>query len=238
MPYLPVKSYREIATRLVPIQAHIQLIYENLGYPQDPNPIRLMDARSATLSILLSETAMNVMILNILASVNEGLVSEETFRSMIGHQDRSVSLAYIANQLSHYHRLSWVTMIQFRIENMLANILVVLGKKVTRSYHSNVKALLDLLHLENKERKLDILNVLQNIRNCLHNNGVHNNKSTSIIIDDTPFVFEKGRQVNCAGWEHIIIAFEASLIVLEKILNAPQVKAISEPISDTYVEPY
>lgn len=230
-------SYRQIATRLVPVQAHIRLIYDNLGYPAEDNPSRFMDVRSDTLSTLLSETAMNVMILNILASVEEGTVDPHLFRRMIGHQDTAVSVGHITRRLSHYHRLLWVTMIQFRIENMLVNILAVLDKnKVNRSYHSNAKTLLELLALPDKERNLDKLMVLQNIRNSLHSNGIHNNKTMSITLDGMSFVFEKGKGVSCAGWNHIITAFEAVLIVIGKILSAPQVKSISEPISPEYIE--
>ncbi|HVX03147.1 MAG TPA: hypothetical protein VHA09_08340 [Nitrososphaera sp.] len=237
MPYQPARTYRQIATRLVPVQAHIKMIYDNLGYPKESDPERFFDVRPDTLSTLLSETAINVMVLNILASVSEGTIPPDLFRSIIGHQDRNVSVKYITDQLSHYHRLTWVTMIQFRIENMLVNILAVLDKtQVNRSYHNNVQALLDLLKLPEKERNLNKLMVLQHIRNSLHSNGVHNNKSMSITIDNIPFVFEKGKPVGCAGWDHIIIAFEAALIVLEKILSAPEMKTISEPISPEYIE--
>jgi hypothetical protein len=237
MPYLPARSYREIGTRLVPIQAHIKMIYDKHGYPDGEEPMQLMDVRPATLSILLSETALNVMILNILASLNEGTISDKTFRSIVGIHDPGVTSGYIAQKMSNYLRLTLVTMIQFRIENMLVNILAVLDRsKITRHYYSNVKALLDLLGLADKERHLEKLSILQNIRNCLHNNGVHNNREMRIAIDYMPFVFEKGKQVNCAGWEHITTAFEAILIVLDKILSAPQVKAIPEPISTAYIE--
>jgi hypothetical protein len=237
MPFVPVRSYREISTRFVPIQAQIKMIYENLGYPESDKNIELDDVRPATLTILLSETALNVMILNVLASRAEGTIPDDTFRSIIGIHDPTISTGYIANKMASYLRLAMVTMIQFRIENMITNILAVLDKtKVTRSYHINAKTLLDLLNLEDKERHLQKLSVLQNIRNCLHSNGIHNNKNMSIMIDDVPFVFEKGKMVNCSGWEHIIIAFEVTLIVIDKILNAPAVKAVTDTISTAYIE--
>ena len=110
-------------------------------------------------------------------------------------------------------------------------------KKVTRDYNEKVKLLLTELSIECVERKAKVMHVLQCIRSCLHNNGVHNNPSMTITIDDCLFSFLKGQRVRCAGWQHIILATEAALVIIEQILKSPKVAAIIEPLPLSYVEP-
>lgn len=239
MPYLKYKSIAEVATRLSLLQDHVQLIYERLNYPPEGNSRRLMDVRPYTLGTIQSETAINVMILNILVAVNDGVIPVEKFRQIIGLNVPTISLEYATTKMSDYLRLTYVTMHQFRVENMIVNILSALDKtKVNRSFYRNAKALLNLLEIEDGDRQLNKLMVLQNIRNSLHSNGVHNNDDMGITIDDCPFLFVKGDLIKCAGWEHIIIACEASLMVIERILNHPKVRVINGLISTSYFEQF
>ncbi|AIF84157.1 hypothetical protein NTE_02102 [Candidatus Nitrososphaera evergladensis SR1] len=128
-------------------------------------------------------------------------------------------------------------MIQFRIENLIVNILDCLdGKKVTRSYLKNAETLLSLITVQDKTECLNILKVLQHIRNSLHSNGVHNNATMSISINGCEFDFRNGQKVQSASWSHIIVALAATFEVLEKILSSSEVKAIPQPIRDHYIE--
>ena len=91
--------------------------------------------------------------------------------------------------------------------------------------------------MKDKERKLKILNLLQFIRNSLHSGGVVNRYNLDVTVDGCRFNFEIGKKVNCAGWGHIVLAVESSMIIINEILHSEKVKEIPEPISVMYIEP-
>lgn len=129
-------------------------------------------------------------------------------------------------------------MYQFRIENMITNILAIFNKeKAKGGYYNKVEALLNILELKDKETKLKKLNVLAFVRNSLHSGGVTNRYELDVTIDGFRFYFQKGEKVKYAGWGHIALAMESSLIIINEILHSDKVKSIEEPISASYVEP-
>jgi hypothetical protein len=118
---------------------------------------------------------------------------------------------------------------------MITNILARMkGVEVPRQYGQKMSILLKELSSDS-DRNVKTLNILQFIRNSLHNNGIHNLAPMTITIDDCSFSFETGVKVSCAGWRHIVLAIEAVLCIVEKILSSPKVKEISAPICDAYV---
>jgi hypothetical protein len=236
MPWRDPKTWGEIVTQLVLLQTRFDNIYDSLGY-QVPVNGEIKDVRSATIGNCKTDVTINIMILNPIAGLAQGTIPEEKFRSNIGLTDPNTPLHIITNKISDYLRLSLAANFQFRVENLFANLIAELSQeKVPRDYLQKASALLNILSLEGSERKLDRLKVLQFIRNSLHNNGYHYNNSFRITIDDLTFHFVKGGMVRCAGWQHVIVAIEASLLVIEEILNSPQVKAIPGPIRTYFVQ--
>ena len=125
----------------------------------------------------------------------------------------------------------------FSVENMFANILArIAPTKVTRGYAPIVKALLGAITLEDKGEKEKILNTIAHMRNSLHSGGVHNNDSFEVVIDDYPFKFDQGQPVSCAGWGQMAIALKAMVEVIIKLLDAPEIRKETAPISSKYVE--
>jgi hypothetical protein len=119
---------------------------------------------------------------------------------LLGIYSKDVPLSSIEFRIRQYLRLSLTTMLQFRIENMITNILAVLDKKkAKKKYYMKVESLLNILDLNHKERKMNILNLLQYIRNSLHSGGMHNRDTLDITIDGCRFNFQKGKPVMCAG---------------------------------------
>jgi hypothetical protein len=236
MPWRDPRTWGEIVTQLVLLETRFDDIYAALGYEMPDNG-EIKDGRAAMLGNCKTDIAINIMILNPIVGLAQRTIPEAQFRSNIGVIDPNMSIEIITNKISDYLRLSLATIFQFRVENLFANLIAELTqKKVPRDYLQKASVLLRILALEDSERKLDRLKVLQFIRNSLHNNGYHDNASFSITIDDLNFNFVKGERVRCAGWQHIIVAIEASLLVIEEILNSQQVKSISKPLRTYFVQ--
>jgi hypothetical protein len=209
--------------RLVALQYIIDHIYERLGYPMDQKEAIIEDVRAATLLNVKGDIVIGITNLNIIIGFEQKTITMDTVRVLgLEQLDKDTGATFLF-RLSQYMQLSLVAMFQFRIENMITNILARLKKEVPRDYGQKVMALLKILSLDSN-RNLKIMYILQNIRNSLHNNGIHNNASMSITIE------------GCAGWRHIAVAIEASLLVVEKILCTPIVKGIPPPISGAYVK--
>jgi hypothetical protein len=241
MPFTFTASARETAQRLDPLQHYVQNVFDRLGYAEfegmKNNDDQIKDVRAGTLMICKADITSNILVLNFLAGMNEGIMPESNLRMIIGLTDQTIPLSSVVERLSQYLRLAFVTMFQFRVENMIVNILnVINANHVTRTYYINAKNLLNMISIDKRDNILDILMILQNIRNSLYSNGVHNNRKLTSMIDECKFDFQRGQPVNCASWAHIVIVVKAIIDVLEKILNAPEVKAILPPIIDHYIE--
>ncbi|MGD9202233.1 MAG: hypothetical protein PVI26_11760, partial [Chitinispirillia bacterium] len=78
------------------------------------------------------------------------------------------------------------------------------------------------------------LTVLANLRNSFHSNGIHNNDSLNVNIDDTLFKFRRGKPVKCASWNHIVVIIRANISVLESVLLSNKVSNIKSEISDSF----
>lgn len=196
------------------------------------------DVRIITLKECKHDISTTIALLNVFNTKARGYMTEAQWLQVFGIQPKDTPLSKIEDRMIHYLKLSLVIMYQFRIENMMTNILVRLDSgKLERGYHGNVKALLNTLKLKDKETKLKKLDVLAFIRNSLHSGGVVNKYALDVIIDGYRFNFEKGKKLKQAGWGHIFLAMESSLIIINEILHSKDVEDIPEPISALFIEP-
>jgi hypothetical protein len=238
MPFVRSKGWGEIIRRLIALQERIVSIYEALGYERlFGTSDDIQDVRAVTLLNYKDDLLLNTMLLNILVGVEQNTVSLDTFRSMTGlHRTSAQDIPRLLERLEQYLRLSLATTLQFRTENLTANILSVLkNDPLPNLFSQKAKLLLGLLSVGGIQRDVDLLSILQLIRDCLHNNGYHYHQTMEIEFDGFLFVFESGSRVTCAGWDHVALGFEATLLVVEKILNHEKVKAIREPIHNYFL---
>jgi hypothetical protein len=238
MPYREPTTVTEITKRLEGLQDQLSIMIESLGPNHIEEEGNLKDVRIATLKNCKADISTNIVLLNIfVAKENKGITMEQWFR-LTGIQPKDTGLDKIEDKIRHYLQLSLIIMFQFRIENMVTNILEIFNKKqARRGYYEKTEALLDILSLKDKERKLKILNILAFTRNSLHSGGINNKFSLDVTIDGFRFNFPKGQPVRYAGWGHIDLAMEHILIIINEILHSEKVKAIPEPISLSYIEP-
>lgn len=124
-------------------------------------------------------------------------------------------------------KTSFVTMVQFALENCIERVLDSLpGKCGLNNFSRTSRCLIDTLELNNPEQKHELIMVPAWIRNTLHAGGIHKKPDKNVIIDGEPYIFKENQRFGCASWSHIFHAFLHSLDVYEEILCSKQVKAI------------
>jgi hypothetical protein len=130
-----------------------------------------------------------------------------------------------------------VLLCQFQVEALLKNIFRELFNTSPPNgfYQTAVKVLVEL---GLPSGNIDILNTPARIRNSLHGNGIHirqhQNEPASVSVAGVVYNFQHGQRVSCAGWSHVTHALEQSILIVEKILQTPQVQAIPDPIFVAY----
>lgn len=229
----PVETtWREVIDGLVPLQTQLIGYYESLGYRNLAGSGLIEDVRALTLVTCKDDIANSIAFLNILMHFGEHPEQEQAFRIMTGAADTRLRMQKVLERMGEHLKRSLVTMIQFRLDNMVKNVLASINKgSVSTSYTSNIDTLLQSLQLPDTERKKQILRILQYMRNTYHNNGTHLlGKPINVQIENHSFIFDKNCSIDCASWAHLTIAMKATFEVLGDILNSTQVKALGWPV--------
>ncbi len=131
------------------------------------------------------------------------------------------------DDLNRNARISFVTVVQFALENCIERVLdAIATQKALGSFSKSSRRLIDLTELEDPSSKHDILMVPAWIRNTLHAGGVHSRRSKTVLIDGEPYEFQQGKRVECASWSHLFHAFHNALGVYQEILCSPSVVSI------------
>lgn len=238
MPYREPTTAAEITRGLERLQEQLAIMIQALGSNHVEEDGNFKDVRIITLKECKHDISTTIVLLNVFNAKATGYMSEPVWLEVFGIRLKDTPLSQIESRIVHYLKLSLVTMYQFRMENMITNILANFNKeKATKGYHTKVEALLDKLQLKDKETKLRKLNVLAFIRNSLHSGGIVNKYGLDVTIDGCRFSFEKGKKVKQAGWGHIFLAIESSLVIVNEILQTKDVQDIPEPISSGFIEP-
>jgi hypothetical protein len=224
-------TWRDVVNGIEPLEGQLIGYYNSLGYMNLAGTGLVEDVRASTLLNCMGDIVNTVAFLKILRHFAEHPDQEEAFRILTGFPDKIIvnkQLPKMGDHLKH----SLVTMIQFRLDNMVRNILSTIKKASARpSYASNIDALLPLLQLSDMDRKNQILRVLQYMRNTYHNNGTHKvGKAINIQIENLTFIFDMNCPIDCASWTHVTIAMKATFEVIFEILNSGRVKALPWPV--------
>ena len=132
MPYREPTTVTEITKSLERLQAQIAIIIESLGDKHIEENGILKDVRIAELVNCKSDISINIVLLNVLVVKENGGMNEEQWLKMLGIYSKDVPLPVIETRIRQYLKLSFITMFQFRIENMITNILAVLDKEKAR----------------------------------------------------------------------------------------------------------
>ena len=195
------------------------------------------DARMVALDSLqinISSVGMWITALNSLANSHTagGSFNEKEFLKSVGS---GLNIQQTEVVMFDHLRLGFMTSVHFKLDNLFHNILKHLNKLPQRQGYWNLTdSILDQCSLPQKGREKDLLTAFANLRNSLHGNGIHRNNSLSIKIDGLSFDFIKGKRVECASWEHIVVLLNSNIEVLKKILMSPQIVDIKTEINDDF----
>lgn len=150
----------------------------------------------------------------------------------------NLALKQTENYMFKTLRLGFVTLQHFKLDSLFYSVLCelnVMKKSSIKSYSYKVKEILNN-SIGMNEAKKDCLLAFAYIRNSLHTNGIHRNRSIDINIDNIQFSFEKGKKLECAGWKHVVILLEKNIDILEEILNADTIMNLKNVIKDDFAE--
>lgn len=131
-------------------------------------------------------------------------------------------------------RLGFTVLVHFKIDNLFQNILRELNHLPRRGYWNLSDKILEISLIPKRGVEKDILTAFANLRNSLHGNGIHRTNGLEVIIDEVKFSFIKDKKVECASWQHILIALEANIDILRKILLSNEVVNIKYEIKDDF----
>ena len=219
MPFALSKNMRELVGRYHALGQRLLSIRTRLGVSE-------VDARSVAISNCYLVNVFAEMILNVLRHMEEVGMYQREFENLFGGISGSYQAAL--DNFSKMARLGFIVVFQFQIENMMKNILNALGRPVrpTEGFYNVASKLLEAIGVEGRESKLDLLYLPALIRNSLHANGIHRLPTKRIEFDGVVFEFIQDRAVNCATWDHKCLALNASLNVIEEILDASPVRSL------------
>ena len=200
---------------------------EKYGYPED-------DMRFQILNTISSAITYAMMRMSVYLTSKDQIISPDIVRMLIGIQGGDL-LKLLEDDVK-FTRLGFLTIIQFQIENFLKVLLSNLEKNnPPTNYYDIVKRILDVLEINDQKIKLEELNVLAYMRNCLHSNGVHTNPAKTFEIDGHKFEFETGKICHNTSWSEIILGLDHSINIIYEILEHKQIINLKKPLNSCYI---
>jgi len=225
-----IPKFREIVEDLERIKKYVEVESKILYTSQDARMVAL-----DSLQITISAVGIWIQCYNSLANLHtkQGTFDETGFLKSVGSGVNKKQTEMI---MFDYLRLSFITLIYFKIDNLFYNILRHLNALPERtSYWNFTDEILSQCSFSKKGIEKDILTAFAYLRNSLHNNGIHRKgKNLRLKIDQMEFNFIKGSRVGCASWEHIVVLLKANVDVLGKIIQSDKVKNIITEIKDDF----
>lgn len=225
-----IPKFREIIENLEKIK---RFVVKESGISYQSQDARMVALYSLQLTI--SAVGMWIQCCNSLANCHTCGKSfdEQQFLKSVGsgvNKDQTEMIMF------DHLKLGFITLAHFKIDNLFQNILrnlkVLPGEKT--GYWTLTDIILKECSIPLKGDEKDYLIAFANIRNSLHNNGIHRGEDLEVTIYGMEFKFIKNSRIECATWEHIIVLLNANVKILEKILQSDRVKNIKTPIKDDF----
>ena len=221
MAFHPAQTWKERGLQVKALQCKCKSILNNLKLPRD-------DARALGMinvgSICLTLAEVPFKIFHEVET-KEGRPKVMKLLGLRTIVDLEKTLIDFDNNI----KCSFVTMVQFALENCIEHVLdAIPGEKACRTFSQSCRHLIQITNLADPDIKYSILMVPARIRNSLHAGGIPGHGSKSVEVDGVQYVFEKGKRIACASWSHLIHSFSHGLDIYEEMLCSPIVKSISQ----------
>ena len=132
-------------------------------------------------------------------------------------------------------QLGLVTLIHFKIENLFRNLCehFKLPSKKRYGFWHLTNLIYRSCSICDGEPKNSLI-ALTNIRNSLHNNGIHSHKSVTLQIGQIHYEFIEGGPINCASWEEIMNLFKFNVSALREVLLSEKIGSFEGLVIDLY----
>ncbi|MBM4033668.1 MAG: hypothetical protein FJ291_18060 [Planctomycetes bacterium] len=220
MTFVRAENWRERGMQVQAIKDKCHAIVERLGLGEDDARVQaIVHVRQfcntlAAAPIKLQQSAERPNNVPALLAVL-GLSSTADLKSMLGDLNKNA-------------KLSFLTMVQFALENCVNQVLdAMTGKRAIRPFSRAVRLLAERAGIQPFQAKLDALLVPAWMRNSLHANGIHRHDTRIFVVEGEPYAFVEGKRVQCASWSHVLHAVVCSLSVYEEMLTSNAVSALS-----------
>lgn len=222
-------KFREIIEKLEIIK---QAVVEQSGIDYKSQDAIMVALDSLQISI--SAVGMWINSLNSLANIffKDGIFNEEGFLNSVGS---GVNIKQTEEIMFDHLKLGFMILAHFKIDNLFHNILRHLSSLPKRhGYWNLTDEILNQCSLSKTGTEKKWLTAFANLRNSLHGNGIHKNGSLTIKIDGIAFDFIKGKRVECASWNHIVVLLNSNVDILNKILLSSKIANIKTEIKDDF----
>lgn len=222
-------KFREIIEKLESIKLDV-VNQSGISYTSQDARMVALDS----LQISISAVGMWIRSINSLANffTKDGNFNETGFLNSVGS---GVNIAQTEKIMFDHLRLGFMTLVHFKFDNLFHNILKHFNSlpKIP-GFWNLTDEILNQCSLPKTGTEKQRLTAFANLRNSLHGNGIHKTDSLSIRIDGTVFDFIKGKRVECASWNHIIVLLNANVDILKTILLSSKVENIKTEIEDVF----
>lgn len=227
-----VKNFRKIFEKIETLKN--QIVTEcKINYESQDARLVALDS----MQVELRSVGMWITALNSLANkcmINKEELNKEEFLKSVGSNH---SIKKTEKIMLDTLRLGFITLLHFKMDNLFQNILRDLGALPEKAGYWNLcNAILRESSIPEKGDEMDILTVLAYLRNSLHNNGIHRTRFDDFCkkIKGKTFSFRNEKRVECASWDHIIVAVDSNVEILSKILLSDSIKAITHEINEDF----
>jgi hypothetical protein len=163
------------------------------------------------------------MTICVLANVQEKRLTHQQFGQLVGVGPPETAARTWSEASRRALVLDWV----FLVEDLLKIVISSLGEQVPNTFRKVARKAVDLTGIVNPDRAFDALYTAARIRNTFHSEGHHNGVGCQVDVNGRTYSFVRGKKIHCFGWEDIIHLLNKGAAVIQEILDAPRVKAIS-----------
>jgi len=169
---------------------------------------------------------------NILAFIETTKLSTEQSKAIFGVDINDTKSILLFQNKVNYENIFLTSVINFQIENCLKIILQTIHEKnPPEKFYKILEIILNELEISESKNKLNILYTNARIRNSLHSHGIHTKENVpKYSIKNKSFEFNKNKPVNCATLDHILVALDSSIEIIDEIFQKNKVKCHDETI--------
>jgi hypothetical protein len=219
MVFVEAKSWKERGLQLQKLKEKCIDILKTLNKPED-------DARAKGI-IHVRQMCNTIGAIPIKLQQNAGIAGNvPIILRLLGLSDEK-SLERVLTDYNQNSKASFITMVQFALENCVTQVIDSIGEKTTGRFSADAKQILSICKIYQPEKLNQIL-LPTYIRNTLHSNSVHTKPNIVITVDGEEYIFEEGKKIKCGSWSHIFHAILNSLVVYEEIFQSDKINRIKK----------